>query len=45
MYGTRILEAVDVRDVGMIERREDLRFALEPREAIGITGKMPTAGS
>ena len=30
------LEAVDVRDVRMIQRRERLRFALKPREAIGI---------
>ena len=30
------LEAVDLRDVRMIERREHLRFALEPRQPIGI---------
>ena len=32
----RFFEAVDARDVRMIQRREDLRFALEAREAIGI---------
>ena len=31
-----ILEAVDVRDVRMIQRREHLRFALEAREPIRI---------
>ena len=29
-------EAVDVRDVRMIERREDFRFALEAGEPLGI---------
>ena len=29
-------ETVDVRDVGMIQRRERLRFAREPRESIRI---------
>ena len=33
-----ILEAVDLRDVRMIERREELRFPAEPRQAIGIVG-------
>ena len=32
-------EAVDGRDVGMIQRGEDLRFALEPREALGVSRK------
>ena len=32
----RFLESVDRRDVRMIERREDLRFALEPRETFGV---------
>ena len=32
-------EAVDRRNVRMIERREHLRFALEAREAIGLCGK------
>jgi len=31
-----LLEAVDVGDVGMIERGEQLGFALKAREAIGI---------
>ena len=34
-----LFEAVDLRDVGMIERREQTRFALEPREAIGAAGE------
>ncbi len=33
-----ILEAMDLRDVRMIERREDLRFPAEACEAIGIVG-------
>ena len=33
------LEAVDVRDVGMIQRRERLRFAREAREPIGIAAR------
>ncbi len=33
---TLILEAVDCGDVRMIERREHLRFAAEPRQAIRI---------
>jgi hypothetical protein len=32
------LEAVDRRDVRMIQRREDLRFALKAREAILVFG-------
>ena len=31
-----IFEAVDLRDVGMIECRQQLRFALESRQPIGI---------
>ena len=34
----RILEAVNLRDVRMIERREHLRLAAEAREALGIVG-------
>ena len=33
------LEAVQVRDVGMVQRREGLRFAREPGEPIGIAGE------
>jgi hypothetical protein len=33
------LEAVDVRDVRVVERREDLRFSLEAGEPIGIGGE------
>src|SRR5262249_47238842 len=31
-----LLDAVDVRDVGMVQRRQDLRFAAEPRKTIRI---------
>ena len=34
--GPRILESVEVRDVRMIERREDLGFTPEPRQPVGI---------
>ena len=33
------LETVDMRDVRMVERRQHLRFALEPREPFGIGGE------
>ena len=33
----RLLEAVNRGDVGMIQRRERLRLALEPRHAFGVT--------
>ena len=32
----RFFEPVDVRDVGMVERREHLRLSLETRQAIRI---------
>jgi hypothetical protein len=32
----RFLEAVNVRNVGMIQGREALRFAREPREAVRV---------
>ena len=35
----RLLYAMDVRDVGMIERRQDVRLALEPGTALGIAMK------
>ena len=35
-HAVRLLEAVDVRDVRMVQRGEDFGFALEPREALGI---------
>ena len=35
----RFFKAVNVRDVRMVQRRQDLRFPLEPREAIGIIGE------
>ena len=31
-----LLEAVDDRDVGMIQRREDFGFALEPHQPLGV---------
>ena len=34
-----VLESVDVRDVGVIELRERVRFAREAREPVGIGGK------
>ena len=39
----RSLQAVDVRDVRMIERGEDFRFALEAREPFGICRNDPAA--
>ena len=38
-HAARFLEAVDVRDVRMVQRREHLRFAREPREPFGIVGE------
>ncbi len=35
----RFFEAVDGRDVGMIQRGERLRFALEPCEPVGVAGE------
>jgi hypothetical protein len=35
-YVAGFLEAVDLRDVGVIELREHLRFALEARESLGV---------
>jgi hypothetical protein len=35
----RILEAIDLRDVRMVERRKELRFPTEPCEAVGIVGQ------
>ena len=34
-----LFEPVDVRDVRMVERRQRLRFAGEPRDTIGIAGQ------
>ena len=38
-HAAQVLEAVDVRDIGMVQRREDLRFAFEASESIGVVGK------
>ena len=35
----RSLDTVDGGDVGMIQRGERFRFAVEPREALGIRGE------
>ena len=35
----RLLQAVDRADVGMIERRQHLRFALESGQTFGVAGK------
>ena len=40
-----VLEAVDLRDVRMVERRKRLRFALEPRQAFADRRRPPPAGS
>ena len=37
-YAAGVFEAVDLRDVRMIERGEHLRFTTEAGEAIGIAG-------
>ena len=35
----RVLEAVNLRDVWMVQRRQRLRLALEPRDPVGVAGK------
>jgi hypothetical protein len=35
-HGPRLLESIHVGDVGMIQRREGLRFALEARQTFGV---------
>jgi hypothetical protein len=35
-----LLEAVDLRDVRMVQRGEDLCFSLESRKAVGVVGEM-----
>ncbi len=44
LHAVGIFEAVDLRDVRMIERRQNLCFALEAGEAIGIGGERRAAG-
>ena len=39
------LEAVDRADVGMVQRREHPRFALEARESIGMARERSAAES
>ena len=43
-YAAGVFEAMDLRDVRMIERGEHLRFTTEAREAIGIVGNGAAAG-
>ena len=45
VHAAAIFESVDRRDVRMIERGEDLRFALKAREAIGDRPQRLRAGS
>ena len=40
-----LFEAVDVGDVGMIQRGEDLRFALKARKPVGVVRERGRAGS
>ena len=37
VHAAGLLEPVDRGDVGMIQRRERLRLALEPRQAFGVS--------
>ena len=39
VHAAGLLEPVDRGDVGMIQRRERLRLALEPRQAFGVRGE------
>ena len=34
------LEPVDGRNIGMVQRREDLRLSLEAREPFGVSGEL-----
>jgi hypothetical protein len=38
-FSRTFLQPVDGRDVGVIERRQRLRFAGEPSKPVGITGE------
>ena len=37
------VEAVDLRDVRMIQRGQHLRFTFEPRQPLGIVGRQRPA--
>jgi len=39
VQASRFLDRIDRRDVGVIERRERLRLALEPRHALRVVGE------
>ena len=43
-HAAGVFESMDLRDVRMIERGEHVRFAAEPREAVGIVGNGSAAG-
>ena len=43
-YAARLFEAVDVRDVRMVQRCERLRFAGESRQPIGVGRERLRAG-
>ena len=34
-----LLDAINLRDVGMVQRRQNLGFALKPRQPLGILGE------
>ena len=38
-HATGFLETVDVRDIGVVQRREGMGFACEARQPIGIAGE------
>ena len=39
VHARALLQAVDVRDVRVVQRREHFRFALKPREPVGVSGE------
>ena len=39
MGPVRVVESVDLRDVGMVERRQHLRFSVEARQSIRVVGE------
>ena len=44
VHAARLFEAVDLRDVRMVQRGERLRLALEPRQPLGIAARTRRAG-
>ena len=45
VHAATLLDAVNLRDVRMIERREDVRLTLEAGHAISVGGERGQAGS